>query len=130
MALLVGWDGRSLVGVKSSVIHIEEVATLELCFSGVMVKGEFVVAKLLNTEAILGLDFLEQNQCVINTKQKVLHISGRTLLLTSDQGPPRSPVESNAVLCILPPLSEIEVLAKLQAEVTAPNHGSVRFVEV
>ena len=131
-ASLASWGGRSLVGVEGSAIQIEGVATLNLCFSGVMVKGEFIVAKSLNTEAILGLDFLEQNQCVINTKQKVLHISGRALPLTSGQGSPRSPVESNAVLCerlLLPPLSEIEVLAKLQAEVTASNHGSVCLVE-
>ena len=129
---LAGWSGRSLVGVEGSVIQVEGVATLDLCFSGVMVKGEFIVAKSLNTEAILGLDFLEQNQCVINTKQRVLHISGRALSLTSNQGPPQSPVESNAVLCerlLLPPLSEIEVLAKLPAEVAAPIHSSICLVE-
>ena len=131
-APLADWSGRPLVGVEGSIIQIEGVAVLDMCFSGVMVKGEFVVAKSLNTEAILGLDFLEQNQCVINTKQKVLHISGRALPLTSDRGPPQTLLESNAVLCeqlCLPPLSEIEVLAKVSAEIVASDHHSVCLVE-
>jgi len=87
-ASLASWGGHSLVGVKGSAIQTEGVATLDLCFSEVMVKGEFIVAKSLNTEATLGLDFLKQNQCVINTKQKVLRISGCALPLTSGQGSP------------------------------------------
>jgi len=32
----------------------------------------------LNTQAILGLDFLEQHHCIINTEQKVPHLYGKS----------------------------------------------------
>ena len=71
------------MGVEGSPIPISGVASVDVGFSGVTVKGDCIVAKSLTTEAILGLDFLEQNHCVINTEQKVLHLKGRSLALKS-----------------------------------------------
>ena len=48
-----------LVGIEGSTIAIFGVATLETLFASVSVKGDFIVAKTLSTEAIIGLDFLE-----------------------------------------------------------------------
>ena len=66
--LLTKWDGRQLVGVEGSLIPMVGVAALEACFSDVNVWAEFIMAKTLSMEAILGLDFLEQNHCVINAE--------------------------------------------------------------
>jgi len=60
--LLSKWDGCQLVGVEGSPIPVVGVADIEVSFSGVNVQAEFIVAKALGAEAILGLDFLEQNQ--------------------------------------------------------------------
>ena len=85
---LASWDGHKLVGVEGSAISILGVAhNLSINFVGMEVDGDFVMASALNSEAILGLDFLECNQCWINTEQKVLHLKGKVLDLTRDPAP-------------------------------------------
>ena len=76
------WDGCQLVGVEGSLIPVIGVADIEVSFSGVNVQAKFIVAKALGAEANLGLDFLEQNQCVINAEQRLLHLKGRALALS------------------------------------------------
>ena len=84
-ASMANWDGNKLVGVEGSEIPVLGVAqNLNINFAGVEVQGGFIVASALNSEAILGLDFLENNQCCINTEQKVLQLKGRALPLTKD----------------------------------------------
>ena len=85
-------------------------------------QGDFIVASALNSEAILGLDFLENNQCCINTEQKVLHLKGRALTLTRDPntGNGQEVNEVKVVIqeqVILPPQSVMEVMAKVEAPV-------------
>ena len=70
-----------LVSMERSAIAILGVAALETLFTSIIVTGDFIVAKTLSTEAIIGLDFLEQNHCTINTEQKVLHLCGKALPL-------------------------------------------------
>ena len=76
---LMRWNGSGLVGVEGSSIEILGVASCDLSLAGILVKGDFLVAKTLSTEAILGLDFLENHGCVINTQHRVLHIQGRAI---------------------------------------------------
>lgn len=87
------------------------------------------MAKNLCTKAILGLDFLEQNHCIINTEQKVLHLKGRALaLLNTGTADGISTADTKAVLyesLHLPPLSEIEVVVKVKDTVS----GDVRLIE-
>jgi len=119
---LANWDGHKLVGVEGSIIPVLGVAqNLSINFAGVEVIGDFIVASALNAEAILGLDFLERNQCCINTEQKVLHLNGRALQLTRDPsaGEVTRQVNEAKVLIqdhvTLPPWSMVEVMAKVEA---------------
>ena len=66
---LANWDGHKLVGVEGSAIQILGVTHLSVNFVGVNVNGDFVVARELNSDVILGLEFLEHNHCCINTEQ-------------------------------------------------------------
>ena len=120
---LCKWDGCQLVGVEGSPIPVVGVADVEVFFSGVNVWAEFIAAKTLNAEAILGLDFLQQNHCIINAKQRVLHLKGRALALSNTSGISKTTfVDAKAVLyesLCLPPLSEVEVMVKINSE-TAP----------
>ena len=108
------------MGVEGSPIPVIEVADVEVSFSGVNVRAEFIVAKTLSADAILGLDFLEQNQCVINAEQRVLHIKGRALALSNTNGASKTTsVEAKAVLyesLCLPPLSEVEIMVKVKSK--------------
>ena len=77
------------------------------------------MTEVLNTEAILGFDFLEQNCCTINAQHRILHSQGRAIplqrkgrgTLQKINNPiPLADVILPASLQI-PPLSEIEILA-------------------
>ena len=93
------WGGCQLVGVEGTPIPVVGVADVEVSFSGVNVWAEFIVAKALSADAILGLDFLEQNRCVINAEQRVLHLKGRALALSNTESTSKTmSVDAKAVL--------------------------------
>ena len=73
------WSGHKLVGVEGSPISILSTATIDVILSGVSVRGDFLITDTLNTQAILGLDFLEQHHCIINTEQKTLRLYGKSI---------------------------------------------------
>jgi len=64
------------VGAKGSKIEVKGVATLVFSIAGQKVEGDFLVTTQLNTDVILGLDFLEQNQCIINAEQHTVQFRG------------------------------------------------------
>ena len=108
------------MGVEGTPIPVVGVADVEVSFSGVNVQAEFIVAKALSADAILGLDFLEQNRCVINAEQRVLYLKGRALALSNTESTSKTmSVDAKAVLyesLCLPPLSEVEIMVKVKSE--------------
>lgn len=56
---LTAWTGCQLVGAEGSPIEIKGIATITFLIAGQRVHGDFLVTNRLNSEAILGLDFLE-----------------------------------------------------------------------
>ena len=124
---LASWDGHKLVGIEGSAIPILGVTqNLSINFTGMEVDGDFVVASALNSEAILGLDFLERNQCCINMEQKVLHLKGKALHLTRDPAPigTLGSKEAKVILqeqVVLPPHSVMEVVARVEASTVDCN---------
>ena len=81
-------------------------------------RRDFLVAEVLNTEAILRLDFLEQHGYTINMQHHILHIQGIAIPFQGKVGMsqttsnlmPSADVALPANLQI-PPLSELEILA-------------------
>ena len=49
-----------------------EVCTLQLRFVDLVLQGDFVVADSLQVESIIGLDFLEVHNCIIDLPNKLL----------------------------------------------------------
>ena len=89
-----------------------------------------VIADSLRTPAILGLNFLETNQCVIDTSSKTLRLGGQNLSVQLQS------VKSGGVLTssvsvvmpesvLIPPYSEIEVMT----EPEVPLHGETWLIE-
>jgi len=60
---------------------VKGVSALKFTIAGVMVEADFLTTEQLSSEAILGLDFLEQYQCVINADQHTMHLQGKTVPL-------------------------------------------------
>ena len=111
------WGGSQLVGVEGSPIVVQGVATIDIILPGQVVSTDILVARGLNMQAILGLDFLEKHQCVINTEQRILHMHGRAIPLQSKMNEQLQPDSGVSTITValqrtveLPPLSELEVM--------------------
>ena len=59
-------DWAEVGGVKGAPLEVHGLATMEKALAGKYFQVDFVVVALLRTQTILGLDFMEGNQCVVN----------------------------------------------------------------
>ena len=57
--------------MEGSPLSVLVATTLDITLAVTVVRNDFLVAKALNAEAIMGLDFLES---VINASQGVIHL--------------------------------------------------------
>ena len=113
------WSGPRFVGVEGTPIQIHGTTQVPLRLRGQVLPTQMVVADSLRTSAILGLDFLEENQCVIDTGSKTLQFRGRDLSVKLQSA--RSDGVSASVSVVMPetvlvpPYSKIEVTAEPNA---------------
>ena len=71
---LIQWSSPGLVGVGCTAIEVHGTAKLIVGFEGQPIDMDVVVADLGETEAIVGLDFLDTHQSVVNTERQNLDI--------------------------------------------------------
>ena len=64
--------GCRLVGVEGTPLHICGVSNVELNFAGETFHCPVLVARSLTSEVILGLDFLEANNCTLEMADRNL----------------------------------------------------------
>ena len=72
---LAPWTNPGLVGVGGTPLRVSGIAKLHLELIGQQYIVEMVVADL-RTEGILGLDFLESNQCAIDLAHDTMRLKG------------------------------------------------------
>jgi len=118
-ATLWEWNDCKLVGVEGSDIKLLGVVSM-VVLAEISVRVDFLVVEVLNTEAILGLDLLEQHWCTINAQHHVLHIQGKVIPLQGKVGMPQTTSNlmpsADVVLPAdlqIPPLSVLEILADI-----------------
>ena len=63
------WDGTNLVGANSSSITVHGTVDTNLKFAGIDFPTKVVVVDGLTAKAILGLNFLEAHECIVNIKK-------------------------------------------------------------
>ena len=78
--VLEAWH-RKLIGVEGSPLSVLGTANMGVGLGGITVQSDFLVAAGLSSDAIIGLDFLEKHEAVINLGQGVLHLKGRAIPL-------------------------------------------------
>ena len=79
------WTGKKLVGAEGTALQIHCVTNIKIMVDGEMFTLRAIVADMLTTEAILGLDFMEANGCVLDTQGKRLRFQGRNLAVQLDR---------------------------------------------
>ena len=108
------WTGPRLVGVEGTPLEVHGVATLEISLVGKPFLVDFVVVAVLRTQSILGLYFMEINQCVVNAGQKTLYLKG--LGVPMQTAPSASCITQSSVALQesirVPAFSEMEVMAE------------------
>ena len=90
---------------------IHGVATVEIGLLGKVLPSEVVVASSLKAQAILGVDFLKRNGCVINAAKRILHLHGLAIPVQTVPSP--DVVQASVLLqetLRITALSEVEVM--------------------
>ena len=67
------WDGANLVGANGSPITVHGTVDTNLRFAGIDFPAKVVVVDGLTAKAILGLDFLEAHECIVNIRRSFLN---------------------------------------------------------
>lgn len=110
---LAPWTGPQLVGVEGTPLVVHGVAKIDVALVGKLLPVEVAVVGSLRVQAILGLDFLENNSCVVNAARKTLHLQGLGIPIQCSS---RTSVISQSSVALretlhIPAFSEIETMA-------------------
>ena len=75
--VLSPWTGPPLVGVEGTRLETWGTATTEITLAGEMFQFPVLVASSLTADAILGMDFLNDNKCTLEMANKIIRFPGR-----------------------------------------------------
>ena len=89
---LKAWTGCQLIGAEGTPIEINGITALTFLI---------LVTNRLNSEAILGLDFLQQNQCIINAEQHTIHLRGKAVVISGGKARKSCPIVDSCVQLVI-----------------------------
>ena len=102
-----------LVWVDGIPISVRGSALIQLSIGGMEFEHKFIIADHITTEAILGLDFLEANKCVLDLSKETLSIQNKVVTL---QPSPVNIVVNHVNITVK---DTISVLASSEKEIVA-----------
>ena len=111
------WTGKKLVGVNGAPLLVKGLTRAQVCIEGFEFVGNFVVSGELVVDAILGLDFLQQHNCVIDVGKKLLKFPSVDLSVgLPDAGRCKQVTQVVGVVTMheitVPAVSEMEIIVK------------------
>ena len=115
------WNGSKLVSVDGSPVQFLGVAELSITVQEVKIQQEVIVVENLTAMGILGLYFLDCYHGSIDTGKQVLHLPNLQVEIPLKRHSRESPSQTLDVqitvalqqTVVIPPLSELEVMATL-----------------
>ena len=116
------WTGCRLVGVEGTPLRAYGMSTVELQFAGEIFQCPVLVAGSLTSEAILGLDFLEANNCTLEMCGRKLVFPERdiTVSLCDSSSSGSDLVQARVTLdetLTIPPFSMLETFGRVSGNV-------------
>ena len=107
------WTGNVLIGVGGQHLEIQGTTQAEVQIDDHFFPIMILIVRDLSTEAIIGLDFLEANQCTLAVGERLLHIPSckKPIAVTGNCD---RPTAANVVMGetrFIPPYSEVDVMA-------------------
>ena len=110
------WNGQSLIGVEGTPLQVHGYTKTTIQLAGEQFHVRVIVVDSLTTEAILGMDFLEANDCTIDIGKKQLLFPKLKLSIPLKDGASSGVAHIGVTLDTslhIPAMSEIEVMAKI-----------------
>ena len=109
------------MGIEGTPLRVRGVAEVELVLAGEVFHCPVLVASALTSEAILGLDFLEANKCLLGMADRCLTFPERGVSLSlCDPSSDPELVQARVTLeetIWIPPFSMVEVTAQVKGRV-------------
>ena len=109
------------MGVEGTPLRVCGVAKVEIMFAGEVFHSPVLVASMLTSEAILGLDFLEANKCSLGMADRTLTFPERGISISlCDTLPDGELVQARVTVdetVRIPPFTVIEVEAQVKGNV-------------
>ena len=112
-------SNHRLVGVDGIPLKVLGSVIAPLSVSGFNFSHKFIVAEGLTTDAIMGLDFLESNKCVLDLAKGKIIIADQSVALVPNSPSLHTGCCSSVMLsqnCVVPPRSEMEIVAHLDSK--------------
>ena len=116
------WVGTSLVGVDGTPLSVNGTCKLNFCFANSSFPHPVLVVESLLCEGILGMDFLQQNNCSINLTSEGGTLSvgqGNNKISLSSMASVNSECAS---VCVA---HTVRILARSELEIIATAQGSI-----
>jgi len=112
---------NSLVGVDGSPLQLRGTASVKISVGNLTICHTFVIADKITAEAILGMDFLEENKCVLDLHKGELSMKDQTRIQLQPHSVGQLLARNNCKVslvetCEIPATSEVEVMARLSTE--------------
>ena len=117
---------QRLVGVDGIPIKVQGSATICFTVAGVKFQHKFITADRITAHAILGVDFLEANKCILNLAKGELSVNQKTVALS---GYPTIATVGCAKITLM---HTVVVPTSNEMEIRAHFHSNIRgiwFVE-
>ena len=107
------WNGQNLIGVEGTPLQVHGYTKTTIQLAGEQFHVRVIVVDSLTTEAILGMDFLEANDCTIDIGKKQLLFPKLKLSIPLKDGAVAHIGVTLTTSLHIPAMSEIEVTAKI-----------------
>ena len=110
---------HNLVSVDGNPIKVHGSAVIPFTIAGLSFQQEFIIAEQITAHAILGLNFLESNKCVLNLASKEISVGHRGVLslTTNSFHTAQSQVKVTVVKTLeILATSELEIMSRIHTD--------------
>ena len=111
-----------LVGVDGIPIKVQGSATICFTIAGVKFQHKFIIADRITADAILGVDFLEANKCILNLAEGELSVNQKTVALSAH------PAVATVGCAKITLMDTVVVPASSEMEIRARVHSNIKGV--
>ena len=111
---------QNLVGVDGHPIRVRGSVTVPVSIAGRSFQQQFIIADHITAEGILGVDFMERNNCVVDLAKRQMTVEKCIAIPLASNAPcyNMNATASNVFIketCTIPPESEVEVMVQISS---------------